>query len=59
MQIKTQFQSRKETDNMKFLIYRKNMNKLPIHFKAKNRKKAEEIAKEMFPNEYVTILTLG
>ena len=44
---------------MKFLIYRKNISKLPIHIKAKNRKKAEEIAKEMFPNEYVSILTLG
>lgn len=43
---------------MKFLIYRKNIS-LPIHIKAKNRKKAEEIAKEMFPNEYVSILTLG
>lgn len=44
---------------MRFLIYKKDMSKLPIHIKAKNRKEAEEFAKEMFPNEYVTILTLG
>ena len=44
---------------MKFLIYQKDMNKLPIHIKAKNYKEAEKIAKEMFSNEYTTILTLG
>lgn len=44
---------------MKFLIYQRDMSKLPIHIKAKNRKEAEKIAKEMFPNEYVSILTLG
>lgn len=44
---------------MRFLIYQKDMNKLPIHIKAKNRNEAEIIAKEIFPNEYVTILTLG
>lgn len=44
---------------MRFLIYQKDMNKLPIHIKANNYKEAEKAVKEIFPDEYVTILTLG
>ena len=32
---------------MRFLIYKKDMSKLPIHIKAKNRKEAEEFAKKL------------
>lgn len=44
---------------MKFLIYTQNMNKRPIHIRAKSYKESEKIAKELFPDKYVFILTLG
>lgn len=43
---------------MHFLFYRKGKVN-PEHIYAKNRTEAERIAKEKYPNEYISILCLG